>query len=155
MQTDLDALKTESLGSILRECQLRPADLLCTLFSLDGLELNGSPTDTIDENSIRLISSVPVHALLDAANAVIVEAELQHELKLERKQLVRDGVFIPMLRYEHSLENSRSSKISGGIVPPSDASAAPLYQSSYTTEDNSRLENTMSQATDGSSRIDL
>ena len=155
MQSDLDALKSESLGTILRESDFRSADLLCVLFALENINLNetGEP---FDENSLRLVSAVPLQPLLDATASVVGESDLQHELKLERKQLVRDGVFIPMLRYEHSLQSSQSTKISGGMIPPTHPAPLSKLQSSSFLEDNSsRLGNTMSQVTDGSSRIDV
>lgn len=153
MQSDLDALKTESLGSILRECNIRPADILCIVFSLENLKLNGMDEE-IDESASRLISAIPVKALIDAAGTVIGDHELQQELKRERKQLIRDGVFIPMLRYEHSLEQSRGSRISGGIIPHS--ASAPMYPSSYADDNSSRVDFGQSQvSTEGSSRIDV
>lgn len=154
MQLDLDALKTESLGSILRECSFIPTDLVCVLFSLDGLNLNES-ADPVDKNNSRVVGAVPLEALLDAATSVVAEHVLQNELMLERKQLVSDGVFIPMLRYEHSIEHSQHSKISGGMIPPHDTGISTYPSSSYLDDNSSRLWNAMSQNTDGSSRIDV
>lgn len=157
MQTDLDALKTASLGTILRDCGFRPVDFLCVLFSLDGLNLDDMSGPN-DDNTARLVAAVPLQPLLEASTAVTGELDLQHVLKLERKQLVRDGVFIPMLRYEHSLEKSLSSKITGGIIPPTNTAGASIYprsSASYIDDSSSRLGNAMSQVTDGSSRIDV
>lgn len=153
MQSDVDALKTESLGAILRDCGICPSDLLCVLFALENLILQTSE-DQNESTVNRLVSAVPLPALHEASAVVQAEAELQRQLRAEREQLTRDGVFIPMLRYEHSLESS--TKISGGMVPQVQATV-PIYHHSLPNLDDSgsRLGQSMSQATESSSRIDV
>ena len=146
LQTDLDALRSETLGNSLRECRIKYVDMLCILFSFENLELEGAG-DVIVADTPRLYSVVPIQDLLAASATVSNEIEEQRKLTLERKELIRDGVFIPMLRYEHSMQHTHS-KISGGSIPDT---GAPTYPMSSVDD----IEHAMSQVTEGSSRIDV
>jgi hypothetical protein len=136
IQSDMDALKSEMLGSIINECGLTANDLLCILFSAND-------THALDDSIERKLSILPLEVLKEASQRVMDERPLQEEIIRERKELLKDGVFIPMLRFEQTITGG-SNKISGGRIQ------RPLVQQSFSVDDSS-----MSYATDNSSRVDV
>jgi hypothetical protein len=130
MCTDLDALKSESLGSILRELNVSLEDLICVVFdeSIDYSAIDGTPA-----------SGVPLQVLKDAVLHAVNEPAVQQDIAVERRQLRADGVFIPMLRFGGS-GSTKEKMISGGRVIPAASSSFGMLTVSDSHEEGSRAD---------------
>ena len=84
-----------------------------------------SQIDQISDSSVRVINGIPIDVLKEAALQVFNERFIQNDIQAERMELTRDGVFIPLLKFDLSSSNGSSTRsssiqntITGGIQAP-------------------------------------